>query len=235
MNAAMRENPPPERDAALIREFARVGLGPLATVSLDDIDESTQRGLQRALIDGNALLDKLADAGGDTKVVNNWFYGDKNWGRMAARGDFLGRASPQAYAGGIEHWVEMAAKLRAFEDADGQVLSGNHRYVLHFDKDQVPTARAFWSITVYDDEFNLAENDFGKYLVSSTSDDLIYGDDGSLTVYLQQEQPEQARRGNWIPLPKGDFNLFFRFYLPNQSMIDQTYIPPPIHRLAADE
>jgi len=231
MNAAMRENPPPGRDAAFMREFARVGLGPLATVSLDDLDENTRKGLVRALKDGNALLDKLADAGGDTKVVNNWFYGDKNWGRMAERGDFLGRASPQAYAGGIEHWVEMAAKLRTFADADGQVLNGENRYVLHFDKDQVPTARAFWSITVYDDKFNLAENDFNKYLVSSTSKDLVYGKDGSLEIYLQQDQPEQAMRANWIPLPKGDFNLFFRFYLPNQSMIDQSYVPPPVRRV----
>jgi hypothetical protein len=231
MNAAMRENPPPERDAAFMREFARVGLGPLATVSLDDLDENTRKGLVRALKDGNTLLDKLADAGGDTKVVNNWFYGDKNWGRMAERGDFLGRASPQAYAGGIEHWVEMAAKLRTFADADGQVLNGKNRYVLHFDKDQVPTARAFWSITVYDDKFNLAENDFNKYLVSSTSKDLVYGKDGSLEIYLQQDQPDQALRANWIPLPKGDFNLFFRFYLPNQSMIDQTYEPPPVRRV----
>lgn len=232
MNAAMKENPPPKRDAALMREFARVGLGPEATVSLDDLDENTRKGLQRALVDGNILLDKLADAGGDTKVVNNWFFGDKNWGRMAERGDFLGRASPQAYAGGIEHWVEMAAKLRTFSDADGQVLNGNNRYVLHFEKDQVPTARAFWSITVYDDKFNLAENDFNKYLVSSTSKDLVYGKDGSFEIYLQQDQPAQAKRANWIPLPRGDFNLFFRFYLPNQSMIDQTYVPPPVRRVA---
>jgi len=231
MNAAMRENPPPERDAALMREFARVGLGPLADVSLDDLDEQTRKGLQRALMDGNTLLDKLADAGGDTKVVNNWFYGDKNWGRMAERGDFLGRASPQAYAGLIEHWVEMAAKLRTFTDAEGHALNGNNRYLLRFEKDQVPTARAFWSITVYDDKFNLAENDFNKYLVSSTSKDLVYGEDGSLEIYLQQEQPDQALRANWIPLPKGDFNLFFRFYLPNQSMIDQTYEPPPVRRV----
>ena len=230
MNAAMRENPPPERDTAFMREFSRVGLGPMATVSLDDLDENTRKGLVRALKDGNTLLDKLADAGGDTKVVNNWFYGDKNWGRMAERGDFLGRASPQAYAGGIEHWVEMAAKLRTFADADGQVLNGNSRYVLHFDKNQVPTARAFWSITVYDDKFNLAENDFNKYLVSSTSKDLVYRQDGSLEIVLQRDPPDQALRGNWIPLPEGNFNLFFRFYLPNQSMIDQSYVPPPVRR-----
>ena len=126
----------------------------------------------------------------------------------------------------------MAAKLRTFADADGKTLNGKNRYVLHFDKDQVPTARTFWSITVYDDKFNLAGNDFNKYLVSSTSKDLVYRKDGSLEIYLQQDQPDQALRANWIPLPEGDFNLFFRFYLPNQSMIDQSYVPPPVRRVA---
>ena len=41
MNAAMRENLPPERDAVFMREFARVGLGPSADGSLDDLDEQT--------------------------------------------------------------------------------------------------------------------------------------------------------------------------------------------------
>ncbi len=234
MNAAMNENPPPPRDTALMREFGRVGLGPLATVALDDLNENTRRGLQRALLDGNILLQKLAEAGGDTKVVNNWFFGDKNWGRMAESGDFLGRASPQSYAGGIEHWVEMAAKLRSFADADGEILNGKNNYRIRFEKDQIPTARAFWSISVYDDKFNLAETDWDKYLVSDATENLVYGQDGSLEIYLQQDQPEQAYRANWIPLPKGDFNLFFRFYLPNQSMIDQTYVPPPVRKTAAN-
>lgn len=150
---------------------------------------------------------------------------------MAERGDFLGRASPQAYAGMIEHWVEMAAKLRTFVDADGQPLDGNSDYVLHFEKDQVPTARAFWSITVYDKDFNFAANEFGKYLVSSTSDDLVYGEDGSLEIYFQQARPDEAQVANWIPLPKGPFNLFFRFYLPNKDMIEQTYVPPKMRKI----
>ncbi len=87
---------------------------------------------------------------------------------------------------------------------------------------------------MYDDKFNLAETDWDKYLVSDATENLVYGQDGSLEIYLQQDQPEQAHRANWIPLPKGDFNLFFRFYLPNQSMIDQTYVPPPVRNTAVN-
>ena len=232
MNAAMQENPPPERDAALMREFARVGLGPLATGNLDELDEDSRRGLQRALTDGHKLLGKLAAAGGNTKIVNNWFYGDKNWGRMAERGDFLGRASPQAFAGLVEHWVEMATKLRTFSDADGLPLAGDDNYVLRFERDELPKARAFWSITVYDERFNLTENEIGKYLISSASKDLVYGDDGSLEIYMQHEKPDDAHLTNWLPVPKSPFNLFFRSYLPGPEMIEQTYAPPPVRRVS---
>jgi len=41
-------------------------------------------------------LNRVAKPGGSiigpTKTRNNWFYGASNWGRMAADGDFLGRA-----------------------------------------------------------------------------------------------------------------------------------------------
>jgi hypothetical protein len=84
MNAAMRENPPPARDEALMKQFALVGLGPLATVNLDDLDPAIRRGLQRAIVDGQALLGRVAKAGGSIigagKTRNGWFYGPSNWG-----------------------------------------------------------------------------------------------------------------------------------------------------------
>jgi hypothetical protein len=64
MNLAMQENPPPDSDAALMRQFAQVGLGPLARIPLDALDDATRRGLARALQDGPKLLEKVAQAGG---------------------------------------------------------------------------------------------------------------------------------------------------------------------------
>lgn len=49
MNAAMLENPPPPGDQALLRQFAKVGLGPLATTAIDNLDAATQRGLRVVL------------------------------------------------------------------------------------------------------------------------------------------------------------------------------------------
>lgn len=230
MNAAMRENPPPPCDEALMRQFAQVGLGPLATTAIDQLDSATQRGLARVLVDGPKLLAKVALTGGNTKQVDGWFYGDKNWGRMAAAGDFLGRASPQAYAGIIEHWKEQSTKLRTFVDADGNDLSGQHRYVLRFGRDDIPQAQAFWSITLYDERFNMADNPIKRYGLGSLSEGLHFGADGSLGIYLQHEPPALELQSNWLPTPLGKFNLFLRTYLPGINVMDQSYAPPPVRK-----
>ena len=230
MNAAMRENPPPPSDAEMIRQFGRVGLGPYAKQELDALDAATRRGLARALVDGKVLLGKLAKSGGDTKVVNTWAYGDYNWGRMAAAGDILGRASPQAFAGTLEHWIEQSTKLRTFIDADGQDLSGAHRYVLHFANSELPKAKAFWSVTLYDELFNLAANDIKRYSIGDQSEGLVYGPDGSLTIYLQYDPPAADHMANWLPTPRGKFNLFLRTYLPEREVLEQLYVPPAVRR-----
>lgn len=64
MNAAMKENPPPREHAALVRQFALVGLGPDARQNIDDLDPAVRRGLARAIVDGRALLGRVAKAGG---------------------------------------------------------------------------------------------------------------------------------------------------------------------------
>jgi hypothetical protein len=231
MNAAMRENPPPASDDALMRQFAQVGLGPLADTALDDLDADTQRGLARALIDGPKLLEKVALTGGNTKQVDGWFYGDKNWGRMAAAGDFLGRASPQAFSGIIEHWIEQSTKLRTFVDAQGNDLSGQHRYSLRFEKSEIPEAKAFWSITLYDERFNLVDNPIQRYAIGSLTKGLSFGTDGSLEILMQHERPAPELECNWLPVPQGKFNLFLRTYLPGPDVMAQRYAPPMVQPL----
>ncbi len=232
MNASMKENPPPARDAALMKQFALVGLGPFATQDLDSLDPGTRAGLARAAVDARAYLQQVSEAVGSitnaNRVVNGWSYNPSNWGRMAESGDFLGRAATQSLSGGIENLVEEAVKLRTFTDENGAPLDGSRHYVLRFEKDQIPKVDAFWSITLYDNRFNLVNTGTDKYAVRDIDPDLVYGKDGSLTVYLQSEPPAEPG-ANWLPTPaEGGFNLFFRAYLPDQAFIDQTYEPPAV-------
>ena len=231
MHASLCENPPPASHEAMLRQFGRIGLGPYARMPLAELDEATKRGMARALVDGPALLAKVAKTGGDTPVVNTWFWGDKNWGRMGAVGDYLGRASPQAFSGIVEHWIEQSTKLRTFTDSEGRPLTGDHRYRLFFTKEQIPQAKAFWSITLYDERFNLVDNPIKRYSLASNTAGLKYGGDGSLEILMQHEQPGDEGNANWLPTPKDGFNLFLRTYLPGANMLDQSYAPPAIERL----
>ena len=232
LSAAMKENPPPQRDEALVKQFGLVGIGPMAFTEIDDLDEPTRRGLSRAAKDGQEYLQVVSEAMGSitnqNKTVNGWKYNPNNWCRMAESGDFLGRAATQSLSGGIENCVEEAVKLRIFRDKNGNNLSGDKRYVLKFEKNQIPKVDAFWSITLYDNSFNLALNAADKYAIRDIDPNIKYGQDGSLTIYLQRE-PVTEPGVNWLPTPEGvDFNLFFRAYLPDQAFIDQTYVPPAI-------
>jgi len=236
MNAAMRENPPPAEDSALLRQFALVGIGPLATVDIDSLDPAVKRGLARAIVDGRALLSRVSIAGGSivgaTRTANGWFYGPSNWGRMAADGDFLGRAGTQVFSGIVEHRIEECVKLRTFVDADGQPLNGAHRYVIHFTKDEIPAAKEFWSVTMYDARFNLVYNEAGRYTFGDKVKGLKYAKDGSLTIYIQPDRPAGNKAANWLPSPKDqDFNLFLRAYLPGPTLLDQSYTAPPVRRV----
>jgi hypothetical protein len=58
-----------------------------------------------------------------------------------------------------------------------------------------------------------------------------YGPDGSLEIYVQADKPSDDKLGNWLPAPRGPFNLFMRAYLPDEALIKQTYVPPPIRRV----
>jgi len=237
MNAAMKENPPPARDDALMKQFALVGLGPLAKGNIDELDPAVKRGLERAIVDGQALLGRVAKAGGSitgaTRVQNGWFYGASNWGRMAADGDFLGRAGTQAFSGVTEHLIEESVKLRTFVDADGQPLNGDNHYVIRFSKDEIPEAHSFWSVTLYDERFNLVFNEAGRYSFGDKVPGLKYGEDGSLTIYIQPDQPQGAKASNWLPSPRGqDFNLFLRTYFPGPKLLDQSYAAPAVVKVA---
>ena len=71
----------------------------------------------------------------------------------------------------------------------------------------LPPAKAFWSVTMYDTSYDgragyLVENPINRYLINSTTQDLAYREDGSLTMTIQHEQPHDAtQRANWLPAP----------------------------------
>jgi hypothetical protein len=76
-------------------------------------------------------------------------------------------------------------------------------------------------------------NDAGRYSFGDKVPGLKYGRDGSLTIYIQPDQPGGKKAANWLPSPKDrDFNLFMRTYFPGPKMLDQSYVAPAVQRVA---
>jgi len=117
-------------------------------------------------------------------------------------------------------------------DADGKRLTGANTYEVTFAKDATPPVNGFWSLTLYNEHHFFAPNVLARYSVGTKTKDLRYGEDGSLTIYVQADDPGDARRANWLPAPKGtNFSLYVRAYWPKVAVTDGSWTPPPVIRI----
>jgi hypothetical protein len=55
-----------------------------------------------------------------------------------------------------------------------------------------------------------------------------YNPDGSLDLHFQNENPGSAKEANWLPAPKGAFNLTMRLYAPKENALTGKWNPPPV-------
>lgn len=112
-------------------------------------------------------------------------------------------------------------------DARGERLRGDRVYRITFPAGALPPARAFWSLTVYDERHALPRDPAGTYAIGSRDGGLAIGPDGSVTISLSR-QPTDEAAGNRLTAPEGDFSLYLRLYWPLEAAVDGTWTPPPV-------
>jgi hypothetical protein len=120
---------------------------------------------------------------------------------------------------------EDAVDANASADADGKPFTGSHGYVVHFDKDKLPPADAFWSITLYDAQGYPVSNPLDRHSLGSR-DGLQFNGDGSVDIYVQSKSPRESKKSNWLPAPKEGFSLMMRLYAPKGDVLDGRWTPP---------
>ncbi|QGZ58566.1 DUF1254 domain-containing protein [Paraburkholderia acidiphila] len=116
-------------------------------------------------------------------------------------------------------------------DASGVRLDGSNRYTITFAKGQLPPTRGFWSLTLYDEHHFFAPNALKRYALGTRNQQMVYGDDGSLTIYIQADSPGADKEANWLPAPAGaPFSLMLRNYWPTGAAADNPWTPPALAR-----
>jgi hypothetical protein len=227
INRAMTENPPPARDNQIISLMASIGIGANQPLDFSKMNPSVRRGLERAAADGKKMLRPIIFDGADiSKNVNGWNYPPKTMGRAGYANQFVYRAALQCYGGIICNDPAEAVYLNCIIGGDKKHLTGKNNYTLHFNKDQIPPVKEFWSVSMYGIDHNFANNPINKYAIGDRSKDLKYNPDGSFDIYIQHQSPGKDKEGNWLPAPDGEFYLMLRAYNPKQAILDQTWQPP---------
>lgn len=226
-----RECPPPRADLAATRRFAAIGLSQRPRVAIADMPAEIQSALARAEADGLAEILAITRNMPGENTANGWkqprpelgLYRDRDYGYRAAI----------AQLGTIGTPISENVYLILQREESGAMLSGDARYELRYDANNMPEADAFWSLHAYRYTFTVIPNAINRYSISSRSPGLVYGGDGSLTLYLQADDPGGERSANWIPinLPDQPFFLITRAYEPRGKMLALQWPGPRLQRV----
>jgi hypothetical protein len=218
----MKLQPPHITDQPIIARMKRIGIEPGKSFDLSKLDPAIGRGL--ADVPQAALQLMAWKVKSLARVANGW---SMNTDTMGVYGNYYLKRAIVARLGLGANLPEDAIYPLNLGDGDGRPLDGVNKYSIHFSKDEIPPAQAFWSITLYDNEGFQIANSINRFAISSWMP-LIHNPDGSLDLYFQSDSPGADREANWLPAPEGPFTLTMRLYAPRSVALTGKWNPPPV-------
>ena len=221
----IKRNRPHGTDQPIIARMQRIGIDASKSFDISAVDPVARQALEGAPKAARELMDwKTASL---ARVVNGW---SMNTDTMGVYGNYYLKRAIVAKLGLGANLPEDAIYPLNLGDASGAPLDGASKYVLHFAKGGTPPSDAFWSVTLYDPEGFPVANELNRFAVSSWMP-FRYSPDGSLDLYFQNESPGPEKEANWLPAPKGPFNLTMRIYAPKSETLTGRWNPPPITKV----
>lgn len=218
-NELMVKNSPAAADKEMLEKIAAVNIGPGmefdTSVLTGDVAENWKTMLTEIQL-------KLIKEGQKfSKKLGQWDYFGEPIGDFNT--EYAYRALV-ALAGLGANTVEVVLYPKIEQDADGNTLTGEKSYILHFESYPQVLEGGFWSVTAYGDDDFLIDNPIDRYCINDRSD-LKVNDDGSVDVILSKDAPEDTT--NWLPVDNGGFHLYMRIYTPDMDALE-TWTAPTI-------
>jgi len=227
LTTLMKDNPPAEADAPMVAKMARLGITPGEPFAFDKLDPTVQAALKDVPRQSFETIMGHFKAAGEN--VNGWIFTTKT-GLYGT--DYLQRALITAIGLGANR-PQDAVYPTTQANEEGKPYEGTNKYVMHFDKGELPPVDGFWSLTMYNAEYFFVDNSLNRYTLSARNE-LKKNADGSVDLYLQNENPGLEKESNWLPTPKGSFIPMLRLYWPKESppsIIDGTWKIPAIQQV----
>ena len=220
----LKLHPPHITDQPIIAQLKRIGFEVGKSFDLDKADPAIKKGLASAAEDAQKLMEwKVPTL---ARIANGW---SMNTDTMGIYGNYYLKRAIVTQLGLGANLPEDAIYPLNLADDTGKPLDGASNYVLHYDKGQAPPVNAFWSVTLYDPQGFQVANPLNRFAVSSWMP-FKYNSDGSLDLYFQNESPGADKEANWLPAPKGPYNLTMRLYAPKAEALTGKWNPPPVTR-----
>lgn len=231
LNALMADGGINESEKDLFEKFAKIGIIPGKAFDSATMDVAIVNAINEGIASAEEKI--IAESANLGERKNGWQMISGVFGtRKAMQGKYLTRAAA-AYFGLWGNTLEEAYYPETSLDSDDEALDcSKHCYVLHFDKDEIPPVKAFWSLSMYKlPEQLFIENEIKRYVISSATEGLKYNEDGSLDVYIQKENPGKDKVSNWLPAHDGTFSLQARLYWPDPENLDPLYVMPSVNKV----
>lgn len=218
----LKLQPPHITDQPIIAQLKRAGFEVGKSFDLSAADPAVQKGFAGAPKAAQQLMAwKVPTL---ARIANGW---SMNTDTMGVYGNYyLKRAIVSQFGLGANLPEDAIYPLNLADDT-GKPLDGASKYTIHFDKGDLPPVDAFWSVTLYDNDGFQVANSLNRFAVSSWMP-FEFNPDGSLDLYFQTESPGAGKEANWLPAPKGPFNLTMRLYAPKSEALTGKWNPPPV-------
>ena len=224
LNFMLQFCPANPAETELMARFAKLNIGAGKTFDFSKLSPESQKAVTDGIADAGKDLDALMKQINADQVASSDLFGTREF----LKGNYLYRYAG-AKLGLYGNSGEEAIYLAYFVDANHQPLDASKTaYTMIFPKGQLPPAKAFWSITMYDGKTQfLVANTLKRYLLNSTMlKSFKYGSDGSMTIYVQKGSPGAAKEANWLPAPDGPFYAILRIYMPAPEVVNGTWKKP---------